>query len=372
MKIEEINRGEDRDFIAVADKIYQNDDNWVKPFDAEIIATFDPEKNAFFKAGKARRWVLNSSDGCVGRVAAFINYKGKEHKEAPTGGIGFFECSPCKEAAFELFDKCKSWFLSEGLKAMEGPINFGENDNNWGLLVKGFTRPAYGMSYNPAYYQEFFESYGFKPMYEQYTNHFDIENGLPERFRVIGKRVISNPKYQFKHFEKSKVGSMLKDLEKVYNNAWANHENFQPIDYDYLLASFEKMKLFLKEELIWFAYADGKPIGFIVSVPDINQIIRHLNGKMNLVNQLKFLYYHKRKVVDRVRVLIMGVDPEYQNKGIESGLVNYLFDAAQKYKQFREAELSWVGSFNPKMLALHKASGAKLGKVHITYQYKFE
>src|SRR5690606_38320345 len=105
MKIEEINQGEDSDFIAVADKVYQHDDNWVKPFDAEIKATFDPEQNAFFKAGKARRWVLESSGGCVGRVAAFINYNKNEHKEVPTGGIGFFECSPCKEAAFELLDQ---------------------------------------------------------------------------------------------------------------------------------------------------------------------------------------------------------------------------------------------------------------------------
>lgn len=368
----EVESGDDEKFLAVADKVYAGDENWVKPLDVEIKAVFDPKRNSFFKIGEVRRWVLIENNVYVGRIAAFINHKLNKEKEVPEGGFGFFECIKSKDYAFQLFDKCKEWFSSKGIKAMQGPINFGENDNNWGLLVKGFTRPAYGMSYNPPYYRHFFEEYGFKPVYEQYTNHFNLKKGLPERFKKIGERVIANPKYHFKHFKIRDASSMLRDMEHVYNKAWKSHSDFQPIDYDYLLDSFDKMKSFLKEDLIWFAYAENQPIGFIVAIPDINQIIRDLNGKMNWISQLKFLYYRQRKVINRVRVLIMGISPEYQNKGIESGLINYLFDAAQSKSQYLEAELSWVGSFNSKMLALHKASGATLGKVHITYSYKFE
>jgi GNAT superfamily N-acetyltransferase len=255
---------------------------------------------------------------------------------------------------------------------MDGPINFGENDNNWGLLVKGFTQPAYGMSYNPKYYQSLFEDYGFEPLYEQYTNHYNLKKPLPERFRKIGRRVLTNPQYQFKHFKLNKVEAMLKDLETIYNQAWKNHQDFQPIDYDYLLASFRKMKSFLKEDLIWFAYANEEPIGFIVSVPDINQYLKPLKGELNFLSMLKLGYYKVTHKIDRLRVLIMGIVPAYQNKGIESALITHLFESASAYEQYREAELSWVGSFNPKMLALHKASGATHGKTHTTYRYHFE
>jgi GNAT superfamily N-acetyltransferase len=164
---------------------------------------------------------------------------------------------------------------------------------------------------------------------------------------------------------------MLKDLETVYNQAWKNHQDFQPIDYDYLLSSFIKMKSFMKEDLIWFAYAEGKPIGFVVSVPDINQHLKPLNGKLNLISMFKLGYYKLTHKIDRLRVLIMGIVPAYQNKGIESALITHLFESATTYDQYREAELSWVGSFNPKMLAIHRASGATHGKTHTTYRYHF-
>lgn len=358
----------EQSFLSVPDKIYRTDNKWVKPLLQEEKDVFDTDRNSFFKKGIAQRWVLKKEDKVIGRIAAFIS-----DKEATTfrGGIGFFECIDNQEAAFQLFDVAKKWLQKEGAISMDGPISFGENDNNWGLLIKGFTTPGYGMSYNPLYYQKFFEAYGFQPLYEQYTNHFDILKGLPERFRKIAKRVISNPTYSFCHFEKKNSEKYLRDLELVYNLAWQQQDDFKPINFDYLLSSFEKMKSFLQEKLIWFAYADDKPIGFIVSIPDINQILKSFDGNLNLWNKLKFLFQVKMKKINRVRVLVMGVIPEYQNRGIESGLIEVSFNAAKKLQQFEEAELSWVGSFNDKMMAIHKASGAVLGKVHITYRYQF-
>jgi len=371
VEIQEVNQGssKEKEFLKFADKVYQNDKNWVKPLNQEMLESFDTLRNPFFKNGEARRWVLKSDDGCVGRIEAFINYQKKSGQNRLAGGIGFFEVSPCKSAAFKLFDTCKEWFKEKGVEFMDGPINFGENDNNWGLLVKGFTQPSYGMNYNPKYYQSFFEEYGFEPLYEQYTNHYDLKKPLPQRFKRIGQRVLSNTHYEFKHFKLSQVEILLKDLEVVYNQAWKDHQGFQPIDYDYLFSSFKKMKSFLKEDLIWFAYADDRPIGFIVGIPDINQHLKPLNGKLNLLSMFKLCCYRLSHKINKLRVIIMGIVPEYQNKGIESALITHFFESVTAYKQYHEAELSWVGSFNPKMLALHRASGATHGKTHITYRY---
>jgi hypothetical protein len=136
-----------KEFLDVARTLYKNDENWICPLDAEIRAIFDPKKNPFFKHGTAHRWILKDAAGkLIGRVAAFINEKKAFQYEQPTGGMGFFECIDDKAAAFSLFDTAKNWLQAQGMKAMDGPINFGENDSFWGLLIEGFTPPSYGMN----------------------------------------------------------------------------------------------------------------------------------------------------------------------------------------------------------------------------------
>jgi len=133
------------------------DTNYVRPINKEIEEVFDPAMNSFFSHGEAIRWILKDENGkVIGRVASFINKRKAYTFQQPTGGMGFFECVNNRDAAFRLFDKCRDWLSGKGMQAMDGPINFGENDVNWGLLVEGFTHPGIGMNYNPPYYREFF------------------------------------------------------------------------------------------------------------------------------------------------------------------------------------------------------------------------
>ncbi len=158
MKLTEVKSKADKTaFLDVARIIYKDDVNWVCPLDNDIEAVFDPAKNNFHTHGVATSWVLRDDDGqLIGRIAAFINNEKAYQYEQPTGGCGFFECVDDKQAAYLLFDTAKTWLLQNGMQAMDGPINFGENDNFWGLLVEGFTPPSYGMNYNPPYYKAFF------------------------------------------------------------------------------------------------------------------------------------------------------------------------------------------------------------------------
>ncbi|MEO6820541.1 MAG: hypothetical protein ABI266_07775, partial [Ginsengibacter sp.] len=154
----------DKEFLEVPLLIYKNDPNYIRPLDHDILEVFDEKVNKTFRFGEVMRWILkDDNDNAIGRIAAFVNKKYRNKgDEQKTGGVGFFECVNDQVAADMLFDVAKDWLMKHGMEAMDGPINFGERDRWWGLVVKGFKPPIYLMNYNPPYYQKLFENYGFK------------------------------------------------------------------------------------------------------------------------------------------------------------------------------------------------------------------
>jgi hypothetical protein len=359
------------EFLDVARELYRNDKFWVCPLDKDIKAIFDPKLNNFNSHGSCTRWVLKSDDGkLIGRIAAFINEKKAYQPKQATGGIGFFECIDNKEAATLLFDTAQHWLAARGMKAMDGPINFGENDSFWGLLIEGFTIPSYGMNYHHAYYKKLFEDYGFTVLYEQITNHLDAKKPFPERFTKIAQWVANKPGYTFKHLEVGKLEQFAKDFAEIYNDAWQDFENFVPLETKGVLEIFNKMKTVMDEKLIWFAYINEEPASVIVIIPDANQMIKSFNGKLGLIEKLKFLYY-RWKGVSRMRAVVMGTKKAFQKFGLESVLFIKIKEYVVPLNQYEEMELSWVGDFNDKMLSIHEATGATLGKKHVTLRKIF-
>ncbi|WP_443939525.1 GNAT family N-acetyltransferase [Pedobacter sp. MW01-1-1] len=359
------------DFLNTAKILYKNDPNWICPLDTEIENVFNPQKNNFFNHGSCTRWVLKNDSGkLIGRIAAFINEKKAFNYDQPTGGIGFFECINDQKAANQLFDTAKNWLIENGMKAMDGPINFGENDTFWGLLIEGFTQPSFGMNYNHSYYQNLFETYGFSKLYEQITNHVNLTIPFPERFTKIANWVRNKPGYTFEYFHKDRADKYINDLMEIYNDAWKDFENFVPIKKETLQESFKSMEPIMDEQLIQFAYYNGEPASFIVMIPDANQMIKGLHGKLGLLEKLKFAY-RRWKGVTRMRAVVMGTKNAYQKHGLESVLFIRLGEYVLPKNQYKELELSWVGDFNDKMLAIHTATGATLGKRHYTMRKVF-
>lgn len=369
MIIQVNDKRQEKQFLNVAKKIYKDDSNWICPLDNDIRQIFNPQKNNFHKHGECNRWVLLKDNEPIGRIAAFINHEKAYKSEHPTGGIGFFECIEDQNAAKLLFDTAKKWLIEKGMRAMDGPINFGENDNFWGLLVEGFTKPSYGMNYHKPYYLNLFLDYGFTVIYEQITNYLEVNKPFPERFTRIANWVMEKPGYTFRHFEKNNLQAFAQDFMEIYNDAWENFENFQPIKMETILESFKKMKLIMDERLIWFAYVNNEPASFILILPDANQLIADFNGKMNLWNGIKFLM--NRRKVNRMRAIVMGTKKSFQKHGLESALFIKLKEYVLPLKQYQELELSWVGDFNKEMLSIHKATGAQFGKKHATLRYQF-
>ena len=371
--IEVTDKKTQRLFYDIIREIYKNNDVFVCPLDREIEKIFTPSENAFYENGDAVRWILTNENGdLLGRVAAFYNMDKAKAQRQLTGGMGFFECINDQTAAFMLFDQCKKWLSEHGMEAMDGPSNFGENDNYTGLLIEGFIHPNHGMNYNHPYYKDLFEAYGFQAFFEQVSNHLDLTKPFPERFWKIADWLSRKPGYTFEHFRYKDSERFINDLKSVYDRAWKNHEHFIPMSKALLREELNKAKVILVEEFIWFAYHEGEPIAFLLMFPDVNQILKHLNGKMNIWNSLKFMYLKYRKIMNRARITIMGVVPEYQRLGIESGLFKQLDIVMAKHPQFTEIELSWVGDFNAKMKAVHNAVGATFAKRHMNYRKLFD
>ncbi len=365
-----------KEFLELPVRLYKNEENWIRPLDVDVESVFDPKKNKFFRHGEAVRWLLvDENNKSVGRVAAFYDKKTAKSYEQPTGGMGFFECINDKEAGFQLIDQCKEWLESKGMEAMDGPVNFGDRDRWWGLLVDGFNYPPnYCMPYNFPYYKDIFEAYGFKNFFNQYTYYRAIKKeGLSPVIEEKAERIKKNPKYHFEHLDKKRLEKYTEDFRVIYNRAWSRYSGVKEITSTHARALMKSLKPILDERIMIFGYYEDDPIAFFLMVPDANQIVQYLNGKLNLLGKLKFLYHKKFNPPNKVLGLIFGIVPEHQGKGVEGGLVMSFGDIAlRKGFPYKHLQLNWIGDFNPAMMKVAEQIGASILKTHVTYRYLFD
>lgn len=365
-----------RDFHELPATLNRGDTNWIKPLYRDIESIFNPSTNTLFRNGEAIRWLLRDSSGkTIGRVAAFYSKKIASAGGSHVGGMGFFECINDKEASKMLFDACRNWLAEKDMSVMEGPVNFGDRDRWWGLLVDGFMPPNYCMPYNPPYYRELFETYGFRNYFEQYTYHMPVDDSrLNSVIREKAERIFSNPDYSFRYMTLKELRDISRNFMIVYNKGWARFPGVKTISEGHAKLILKSIRPVLDEKLLWFGFYRDEPICFFIMLPEVNQIVRHLNGKMNHVGRLKFLWYrHIRNELTKAFGLIFGIVPEYQRKGVEGALIMSFAKLALSDKfPYKELEFNWIGDFNPSMMHLLDQIGAKVIKTHITYRYLFD
>lgn len=361
------------DFLLLPLKIYKGDANWIRPLDDDINFVFDEKKNKFFKHGECTRWILKSDSGEVtGRVAAFVNKKLSHKNPQPTGGMGFFECINDKTVAFKLFDACKEWLQQRGMEAMDGPINFGERDNWWGLLVEGFTPTSYKINYNPPYYQSFFEAYGFKDYFRQFFYALDVKTPLQEKFLIRHSAIKNIGEYTAKHIEKNKLKKFAEDFRIIYNKAWAKFGGGKELESKQVQLLFNKMKPIIDEKIIWFVYHKGEPVGCWVNIPNINEIFKKFNGRFGIIQKIRFVLQLKTKRTKRFCGIVFGVIPEHQGKGVDSFLIVEAAKVIQQGKLYDDFEMQWIGDFNPKMISIAESLGTWKNRIMITYRKLFD
>lgn len=364
------------EFRKLPFKIYEDDPNWIPHIRQEIEEVFDPEKNPYFGHGEAIRWILRNEEGeVVGRVAAFINWRKSHTYKQPTGGLGFFECIDDQEAANVLFDASREWLEERGMDAMDGPINFGENNKYWGLIIENFDKPPYyGQNYNPDYYVRLFENYGFRIYFRQIIFDKSFYEPLPGIFQRRAERLMNDGDYEVVNYQKSKARTFARHFMEIYNDAWQTHDNFKQMTEKQAFALLRQIKPVADEDLIIFVYHEGEPVAVMVALPNINEVYQKVGDNMNVIGKLKFLYYKMTMKFTSCYGVVFGVKQKFQGRGIEGLMFHRIRQTTLKNGTYKYENyiVTWIGDFNPKMIRVMQALGCVKSCTMATYRKLFD
>ena len=364
----------EREWLVFPEKIYKGNRNWVRPLDVDVLKVFDPSKNELFADGEAIRWMVRDTRGeVVGRIAAFYNREKAAIEEQPTGGCGFFESVDDQQVADMLFEASRMWLTSRGMEAMDGPINFGQRRDWWGLLVEGYeVQPLYMNPYNPPYYKELFENYGFQNYFNQHSFIWRVNDSeANKQIFARAERLYTVPGYRVENIDMKNLEEAAESFRVIYNKAWSLFSGVRPMTQEEALEMVHEMKPIIDPNIIFFAYFNDEPIGFFITVPDLNRLIGKFHGKFGLWQKLRLMWDLKvRKSCDRIFAVIFGIAPEFHGKGVESAIMVKYWQFLERTKNpYKSMELAWIGDFNP---VIETYVCATRHKVHTTYRYLFD
>ena len=346
-------------FHQVPREVYRDQPQWIEPLWNDIESSLKDSSLPF------EAWVVveANSPRPVGRIAAF------KHHDSNQGGIGFFESIQNTEVAQMLFSKAELWLLKNGVQEVKGPIHPSSKDQFWGLLIDGFEKtPSYRKSYHMPYYRTYFEEQGYALDYYQYTFSRSLEEGTPATLQKKMARILSNPRFTFKPLGKNSLDDFAKDFREIYNVAWKSIPDFKPLSEEQVTGFMKKMKPILDRGLLWRAYDGKKVAGFVIFTPEINPFLQSAHGHLGWFEKIKFFLNLKLRGISRATGIAFGVLPEYRGLGLAHALVSYAGENIRQKKSYREFELNWIGSFNPRMIALVESFGAEKSKTFATFK----
>jgi len=260
------------------------------------------------------------------------------------------------------------------MEAMDGPINFGNRDRWWGLLLEGFDRePNYQCNYNFPYYQKFFEAYGFQVYFYQLTFGRPIQGPLDARLYEKAALVEKDSNYRFGYVKKSEWDTLPGKIREVYNRAWAKRGEIPELTELQAKHLVKQMRPIMDEKLLWFGYYKDEPIAFFLSLPEVNQIFKYVNGKMDWLGKIKFVWHTFRKTNKKAFGILFGLVPEHQGKGVDGAIIeNFRIFAQNGGVSYTDYEMNWIGDFNPKMIRVVEQINAPVVKRHATYRKLFD
>ena len=335
-------------FIKFQWKIYENYPNWVPPLIMERKGLLDKKKNPFFLHAEMDTYLAYKDGELVGRIAAIKNDLHNEVHNDKVGFFGFFESIEDQDVANKLLDTAKEWIKEKGLDTMRGPVNPSMNDET-ALLIEGFDDPPrIMMPYNPPYYKTLLENYGLQKAKDLFA--FKIENekmSSNDKIVRVGKMVQERYKMKLRELNLKDFANELNLFKDIYNKAWEPNWGFVPMTNEEIDKMAAEFKQIIDPTLVVFAEIDNKTIGFALVVPDYNYIFKEMNGKLFPFNFLKL--FTKNKEIPWARIIVLGVLPEYQKKGLDAVLYHDILKRAAK-RNIYKGEASWVLEDNTMMV----------------------
>ncbi len=370
IKVRKVENETDRmKFIKLPWELYKGDPFWVPPLIFDVRKNLDPKKNPFFKHSEIDLFLAEKDGKLAGRIAAIKNDNHNNFHKDKAGFFGFFESIDDEDVSDMLFETACDWVKGKGFDEIIGPVNPSTNDE-CGLLVDGFdSSPVFLMTYNPRHYVQKIENFGFekaKDLFAYYIPSEVIKNDkmmakLERMSELIKKRSdITTHIVNMKDLKNE-----VRRIEEIYNSAWESNWGFVPITTDEFDFLAESLKMIVDPDLVIFAEVAGKPAGFTLALPDFNQILKKINGRLLPFGFLKILTGKKK--IDFLRVIIMGVKPEYQKKAIDSVFYLETIKAGNR-NGYTGAEISWVLEDNMPMRMTAEKLGAWIYKTYRIYR----
>lgn len=349
-------------FIGFLWTIYAENPAWVPPLWMDRRKLMDKKKNPFYEHAEAEFYIAERNGEMVGRIAAIVNHNhNKEHNDK-AGFFGFFESVNDPAVARALLDTAKEFLRSKGMNAMRGPANPSVNDE-YGLLIDAFDKPPVVlMTYNPPYYIDLLESYGLKKVKDLYSYILSQETVYSEKLQRVNNLVKERMGLTIRPLNMKRFGDEVKIIKEVYNKAWAYNWGAVPMTEAEIEALAADLKPIVVPDLVLFAEVKGKTIGFALSLPDINIPLKY-NKKGWLIPGFLRLFFHKREI-DIVRIIVLGVLPEFQNSGA-AGVLFYETAVRAKNLGYGYGDAGWILEDNEKMV---KAAKMLRGEVYKTYR----
>ncbi|MCK4404128.1 MAG: hypothetical protein KAW02_03470 [candidate division Zixibacteria bacterium] len=356
------------EFIKFPWQIYRNDPHWVPPLIVERKEFLDKSKNPFFKHAEVVFYLAKRNGHTVGRIAGIVNHNHIEFHQEKAGFFGVFECVKDYEVARVLLDTVRDWLKSKGMEIMRGPANFSSNEE-WGFLAEGFdSRPVIMMGYNPPYYLDFMERYGMRKAKDLYAYFIDKNSPPPQRVVRMAERIKQKGEITIRSVSMKNLKNEAKKIKAIYNSAWSKNWGFIPMTDEEFDHMGDGLKKIVDPNLVFIAEVDGKPAGFSLAVPNINQVLRKINGKLFPFGLFKLLWHTKIKnKINGLRIITMGVVPEFQKRGIDTLFYVETYNVGVK-RGYSWAEMSWVLEDNVKMNRVLDLLGAKLYKKYRIYE----
>lgn len=354
-------------FLSVPERVYANDPNWVQPLKSSVAKQFLPE-NPFFQYGRLQQFVAVRQGKAVGRIVAAINDRLIERENQQVGLFGFFECVEDFEVAQALLEAACQWLRQQGCTLARGPINLSTH-NGCLFLVDGFDRlPAILMPYNPPYYPKFVEQAGWSKAQDAYSYNFPLTTILPSKFEKAYKVACrSGVTFRPVHTKGEGFEADVRNIYRLTTQMFAGNYSATPRTEEEFLEEARDLRSLIDPDLFPVAEDNGRMVGYWMGLPDYNVALKHLNGKLDLLGTLKFLWY--RRQINQARVVLFCSLPEYSRKMVPPALIYLgMQGGLKKGKPYKGGELGYVFESNSPSRRIIEAAGGKVDKTYRIYE----
>ncbi len=357
-----------RRFLEVARRLYRDDPHWVAPLFADALKVFS-DANPWFEHAEMRLWVVERNGVDVGRIAAIEDRHHNQRHGDAAAFFGFYESEPDAAVSRALFEAVFAWARQRGLRRVLGPMNPSTNDE-CGLLIEGFNqRPTFMMPYNPAWYPEQVEAAGFRKARDLLAFYVDVTRAPLDRLNRLAARTRErHPEVRFRPVRRRTLRADLARIKEIYNAAWEENWAFTPMTDAEMDFMASRLRPLLVEGLVWLAETERETVGFMLALPDFNEVLQPLRGRLLTPRIWRALpYLLGRKMPKCCRVVTLGTRKSWRGRGLEAVMLSEGFRVGLGLG-FTEAEASWVLEDNMMMCRFMEVFSARVYRRYRLYE----